>query len=230
MAKVQFFPHIPEELPGGRSIIVVSDLHLGGNEDPGTAERFSAFLDFLDQGIQAGTLPCTDCPGSAMEGPQKNVFYPPEKIILLGDVLELWDSRELDRNHAMLDLFFPLLKLKGMDCDVVYVTGNHDEDMGEILSTCKKKCDPSNPRDLSREPGALPQAVLDQAKKYREHFGYLRSPDPRRRGIAESIRILWNEQGSIRKPRFLEICSRHFPAHRISEGSLGVRAGSGTYA
>lgn len=230
MGDRKFFSPEPEELPDGRSIIVVSDLHLGGNEDPGTAERFSAFLDFLDKGIQDGTLPCEDCPVNSPERPMKKTFYPPEKIILLGDVMELWDSRDLDRNNAMLDLLFPLLKLKGMDCDVVYVTGNHDEDMGEILSTCGKKCDPCNSRYHSKRSEPLPQAILDQAKKYRKHFGYLLSPESQRKGMAESIRILWNEQGRSGKPRFLEICSRHYPAHRIREGSLGIRVGSGTYA
>jgi predicted phosphodiesterase len=237
MTKESFCCLKPEELSEGRSIIVVSDLHLGGNEDPGTAERFCAFLDFLNEGISLGKLPRSECPSAKGDKPAKKVFYPPEKIILLGDFLELWDSRDSDRNHAMLDMFFPFLKMQNMDCDVVYVTGNHDEDMSEILSTCGIKCDPGRKDSentasffgigTKKEP--LPKDILEQAEKYRERYDYLPSPDPRRKGIAESIKLLWSDAGGA-KQRVLEICSRHYPAHRLSGGKLGIRAGNGTYA
>ncbi|MBN1432837.1 MAG: metallophosphoesterase [Methanomicrobiaceae archaeon] len=123
-------------LPDDRSIIVVSDLHLGGNEDDGnkigrgsTAERFCRFLDHLKNN-----------PNPEVKGCNKNKrLLPPGKIILLGDILELWDTRQQDRNNAFFDAILPFRKLQGMDCDVVYVTGNHDEDVVEYITSLDKE-------------------------------------------------------------------------------------------
>ena len=40
-----------------------------------------------------------------------------------------------DRNRSNLDVIFPLLKMQKMDCDVIWVTGNHDEDTAELIES-----------------------------------------------------------------------------------------------
>ena len=120
---------VPGETPVDpvKSVIVVSDLHLGGNEDPGTSARFSRFLDRI---AQLGTKPAAD---------ERSRLLPPQKIILLGDILELWDPRDQDRDNVLLDAIVPFAKLGNLGCELVYVTGNHDEDVGDLLCSREKQ-------------------------------------------------------------------------------------------
>lgn len=142
-------PIPPERIDPGRSVIVVSDLHLGGTEDPHTSARFSRFLEYV-----AGLFPGGG-PGSAHDqksGTQN--LLPPQKFILLGDFFDLWDPRCQDRTNVLLDAMIPIARLGQMDCDVVFVTGNHDEDIGELVDLqrriehnfrsdpCRKEPDP----------------------------------------------------------------------------------------
>jgi predicted phosphodiesterase len=120
---------IPEELEKGRSIIVVSDLHLGGGDDRCTSIRFSRFLDTLATFGRDG--PCKD-------------LMPPKKIILLGDFLDLWDPYEQNRNNSLIDAMVPLVKAAQTDCEIIYVTGNHDEDISELKECLEKKPDVKN--------------------------------------------------------------------------------------
>lgn len=137
-----------------RSIIVVSDLHLGGNEDHGTMARFCDFLNTIDP--PGKTLPdiadkrkdIDRCPDNSLRekdqtnetatAPQNDfpkTLFRPEKIILLGDFLEFWDSKNQDRDNVLFDALFPLLRLRDMDCDTVYVTGNHDEELWDLIES-----------------------------------------------------------------------------------------------
>ena len=111
-------PVSEEHLDPGKSIIVVSDLHLGSNEDPETGARFGRFLDFVKGGAMAGDLR----------------LLTPGKFILLGDILELWDPRDQNRENTVLDALVPLSKLERLGCEIIYVTGNHDEDIGELAA------------------------------------------------------------------------------------------------
>ena len=119
-------PTVEENLLPETSIIVVSDLHLGGTEDPETSARFSRFLDCL-QKLDGTTM---------VRG--RNV-YPPSTVILLGDILELWDPRDQDRDNVVLDAAVPFLKLERLGCKLIYVTGNHDEDIGDFSHCLKKR-------------------------------------------------------------------------------------------
>jgi UDP-2,3-diacylglucosamine pyrophosphatase LpxH len=250
------------KIPEDRSVIVVSDLHLGGDEDPDTARRFCRFLEHLRKGQCEVS---DDCHGNR-EGwsggtPGKKTLLPPEKIILLGDIMELWDSRKRDRNRAFLDLMLPLLKLRDMDCDVVYVTGNHDEDVAELLeSTDRDKKELKDFRIEKRErweashPGKkrskeCSSACLEVFRSEEELIPFLdrivglyrkdaseRSDEKKKkkydiRKRPEVLKIEWRG-----KHKF-EICSRHYPAHRLKDpdnvmkdGKSGLHVGDTEYA
>ena len=205
------------KIPDDRSIIVVSDLHLGGAEDPDTSERFCTFLAFLREGFQEHSVYCEHCSGEkgAGNGGQRTLL-PPEKIILLGDILELWDSRQQDRNIAFLDAVPPINELKQSDCDVVYVTGNHDEDMTEMIASYakdrKKNATHPDERATSKHPATPEKYRVISSKKDNKHEK------------AESLTFAWGGGRSI------ELCSRHYPAPKLRGGELGIKVGGVSYA
>ena len=110
-------------------VIVVSDVHLGGKNS--NAKDFRDFLDWLS------TLPADGknytCNGNEL------TIKKPGTIVLLGDILELWDPRKDDRNYVAKDTLTPLSILNELDCDIIYVIGNHDEDIYELKRIWKKK-------------------------------------------------------------------------------------------
>jgi hypothetical protein len=142
-------PIRPERIDPGRSVIVVSDLHLGGTEDPHTSARFSRFLEYVS-GLYPGRRQAPDYD----QTPDTLNLLPPQKFILLGDFFDLWDPRCSDRNNVLLEAMIPIARLGQMDCDVIFVTGNHDEDIGELVDLqrrienivesdpCRKEPDP----------------------------------------------------------------------------------------
>jgi predicted phosphodiesterase len=119
-------PPIMENLPEKKSILVFSDHHLGGTVDTGTSARFSRFLDYLVN------------PATSDEREKLNL-YPPAKVILLGDIFDFWDPLDQDRDNVFIDGITPFLKLGRLCCDIIYVTGNHDEDIGDIADALEKR-------------------------------------------------------------------------------------------
>jgi UDP-2,3-diacylglucosamine pyrophosphatase LpxH len=210
-----------------RSIIVVSDLHLGGGVDPDTAWRFCRFLEHLRKDQPTVSDPCHASGESCTGGiPGTKTLLPPEKIILLGDIMELWDSRSQDRNRAFFDTMLPLLRMRDMDCDVVYVAGNHDEDIAELIESCDQdKKELADQRKKNRElrekehPGEAPLAGCSPSG-----LRVLRSVRKDNTERPESLKIAWG--GS----RTLEICNRHYPAHRVAGGEEGLNVGGIDYA
>ena len=180
-----------EAVPEGKSILVVSDLHLGGLEGPETAERFCNFLKILQSG--SVSVVCTsEKPGETIT---RNLL-PPAKIILLGDVLDLWNPREQDRTYAFIDALTVFLRLQDFSCDIIYVTGNHDEDMGEpVTSYGQAPPDPDNPA----------YSIYKLCKKIS--------------GKVEALKISWNDTN------ILELSPRHYPATSKHGHVTGLNAG-----
>lgn len=166
----------PEETPvesidPGRSVMVVSDLHLGGTEDPHTSARFSRFLEFVSGLYQGGGQ------GAVHDQPPDTLnLLPPQKFILLGDFFDLWDPRGTDRNNVLLDAMLPIASLGHMDCDIVFVTGNHDEDIAELVDLqrrieknvesdpCRKEPDPCE--EGTGNPGQPGVRRLERSIRY----------------------------------------------------------------
>ena len=110
-------------------VIVVSDVHLGGAES-----NFREFWDFLDW---LTTLPAE---GKALKcNATELTIKKPGTIVLLGDILELWDPEDDDRNYALTDVLAPISILSNLGCDIIYVIGNHDEDLLDFKKAWRKK-------------------------------------------------------------------------------------------
>lgn len=117
----------------GDRYVVVSDLHLGGKEIfPDHHRAFCEFLSWIrDLPPQGRTVQVPRGYGTISE----KTIHPPTRIVLLGDVMEMWDPREQNRDFLTADLIEPFSILEHIDSDIVYITGNHDADVGEIVSS-----------------------------------------------------------------------------------------------
>ena len=124
--------HSPPAADSKESIIVVSDVHLGGN----IGSHHDKFCDFLawittfPQKIPA--VPC-DEKEDARPATLDIAFDPLTKLVLLGDIIDLWDPKKQDRKNVILESVRPLSLLHALPCDKVYVTGNHDADLWEMV-------------------------------------------------------------------------------------------------
>ncbi len=117
------------------SYLIVSDVHLGGqgNYEPNLLE-FCGFLGWVKDLPADGKTMTIQC----KQGGEKTItIKPPTKLILLGDIMELWNPREQDRNSVIEDSTKPLSLLHDINCDKIYVTGNHDENMEEVAKKVK---------------------------------------------------------------------------------------------
>jgi UDP-2,3-diacylglucosamine pyrophosphatase LpxH len=105
-----------------QAYIVISDLHLGGKEC--NHKEIYHFLEWI-----------RDLENQSRKIKLKNgeiTIKNPDKIILLGDVLELWDPRDGDRNNVIKDCMRPFSLLFNINCDKIYVLGNHDDSLREL--------------------------------------------------------------------------------------------------
>ena len=115
-------------LDDSKSIIVIADTHLGSTgtvaSRPILLSRFLQWMKTLE------SQPYSVKMGKWGNGIQEKALKPPEKLILLGDILELWDSTNHTLEACTRFLFNTLSETK---CDKIYILGNHDDDLSEIL-------------------------------------------------------------------------------------------------
>jgi UDP-2,3-diacylglucosamine pyrophosphatase LpxH len=124
-----------EEIRGDRSIIVVSDLHLALDTPEHTSPTadFSRFLSFI-QSLFNGEGNAGN-PEVMVDGKPRKLLTP-EKIILLGDILDLESPRDDTWASVLMDSFpticslFQFLLSRGTE--IVYVAGNHDNEIAEF--------------------------------------------------------------------------------------------------
>ncbi|MCZ7382793.1 MAG: metallophosphoesterase [Candidatus Methanoperedens sp.] len=105
--------------------IVVSDVHLGSKVyDRYNRDMFCGFLNWV-RGLEnkEETIKC---------GTKEVTIQKPENLILLGDILELWDPKDGDRDNVIKDSIIPFSILSDINCDKTYVIGNHDDSLGEL--------------------------------------------------------------------------------------------------
>ena len=102
--------------------IIVSDVHLGSKKC--NYNEFCYFLEWIrDLENKPKIIKCKD--------KEITIKYP-SKIILLGDIFELWDPKYFDRDNVIKDFMRSFFLLSGIDCNKIYVAGNHDDSLGEL--------------------------------------------------------------------------------------------------
>lgn len=102
-----------------QAFIIISDLHFGGEDS-----NHKEFCYFLERICGLGTQPET-----VKYKDKKITIQYPDKIILLGDILELWNPKNGDRSNIVKDCIRPLTLLSNINCDKIYVLGNHDDSL-----------------------------------------------------------------------------------------------------
>lgn len=146
--------------------VVVSDVHIGSSDS--NCKAFCHFCAWLEQLEKEGskTIEVVDEQGRKCE----QLLSAPETLILLGDILELWDPQD---NTAVLQHSFPILdRLSALKCKKVYVLGNHDEDLSEYSSDKEalKTQDPCSyaPRTYRFKNGSVLVIVDGQYPNYHQ--------------------------------------------------------------
>ncbi|MGB9370780.1 MAG: metallophosphoesterase [Halobacteriota archaeon] len=104
-------------------VLVISDTHLGFED--GSAKRFQGFMDYLTEWVhnRETTIEETDTKTG-----EKTIetLDAPQKIILLGDMLDLWISRDSNTVRPYQQSFSPLSSLIALNREIVCLVGNHD--------------------------------------------------------------------------------------------------------
>ena len=115
--------------------IIVSDVHLGSERC--NKRAFCCFLEWVHDLEHLEHL----------EPPQKIKYKDkdlkdkeftiesPGTVILLGDIVDLWDPKNGDRDNVIRDSLRPFSLLSDINCDKIYVTGNHDDSFCELNET-----------------------------------------------------------------------------------------------
>ena len=121
-----------DAVPEGTSVIVVSDLHLGLEDQENVSRDFAGFFTYL------GKLRKKGAPGEhqtiSIEGKPREL-YAPDKIILLGDIVDLWSPKK-DTYSSVAEDGYPLLAtLMTFPEKIVYVAGNHDQEIAEFTGS-----------------------------------------------------------------------------------------------
>jgi UDP-2,3-diacylglucosamine pyrophosphatase LpxH len=111
------------------SVIVVSDVHLGSTTS--NHADFSKFIDWMAALEKEGGK-------KIKSGGKELLLKPPEKVILLGDILELWSPQDEDIKYTVQRSIEPFGKLVGLRCEKIFVLGNHDEDIADYLDSIMK--------------------------------------------------------------------------------------------
>lgn len=114
------------------SVFVISDTHLGLRDGVSCEpEKLGQFLNWL---IHLKNCDLRKNDAKISLGPydpkgRKRVdkfLKPPDRLILLGDILELWEATDREVELSSRPIFNLLERL---DCEKIYVLGNHDYDL-----------------------------------------------------------------------------------------------------
>jgi len=128
-----------------KSIIVVSDTHFGRE-----ISNYKAFESFSDWLLSLEKEPKT----VKLKDGREKVISKPDLLILLGDILELWDPVDDDPVYILKHALKPLEKTMQLGCNKVYVAGNHDEDIGYFAGKYRL----SNATELEIIPRHYPES------------------------------------------------------------------------
>lgn len=113
-----------------RAIIVVADTHFGLRKKDQACDP-NAFSDFLKwvRGLEEKGKETLNL-GIWSENGNDIDLKSPEKIIFLGDILEFWDATANSIDASTRSI---VQSISGLNCEKIYVLGNHDYDLVEII-------------------------------------------------------------------------------------------------
>jgi UDP-2,3-diacylglucosamine pyrophosphatase LpxH len=100
-----------------KTYIIVSDVHLGSSQC--CRKEFEQFLEWIAYSKSRRSMVVQTENGSCK-------LTPPHTVILLGDILELWAPRDNEHSNVIQDSVRIFRKLIDLDCNKIYVLGNHD--------------------------------------------------------------------------------------------------------
>jgi UDP-2,3-diacylglucosamine pyrophosphatase LpxH len=104
-------------------ILIVSDTHFGFED--ASAKRFQRFMRYLTDWVRTGRKTIENT---------KETLEAPQKIILLGDFIDLWVSRDKNTLRPFKESFNIVKSLIALNREIVYVAGNHDDIVGTYYS------------------------------------------------------------------------------------------------
>jgi UDP-2,3-diacylglucosamine pyrophosphatase LpxH len=107
-------------------ILVVSDTHFGFED--ASAKRFQRFMRYLTDWVRTGR--------KTIENTNETLDAP-HKIILLGDFIDLWVSRDKNTVRPFKESFNVVKSLIALNREIVYVAGNHDDILGTYYARKK---------------------------------------------------------------------------------------------
>jgi len=111
-----------------KCVVAISDLHFGlrGKElcMPQEVADFIEFLKRLERGERI-----TVKLGAWGHGREEKVLRAPDKLILMGDIIELWDATDRSIDVCWRPIMQAMAELK---CEKIYLLGNHDIALMEI--------------------------------------------------------------------------------------------------
>lgn len=120
-----------------QSWIVISDTHIGGNPEGSNIPNdndLCCFLEWVKHLEGKGERIYVKNEKKGYE----TTIMPPSKIVLLGDILDLWDPENSDRSYNIKRGAEPFSLIHETKCDKIYVVGNHDQDLYELADVLEK--------------------------------------------------------------------------------------------
>jgi UDP-2,3-diacylglucosamine pyrophosphatase LpxH len=109
-------------------ILVISDTHFGFEDE--SAARFQRFMTYLTNWVRRGRMTINISLELKDKVPHKELrgksIIAPQKIVLLGDILDLWISRDSNTLRPYQESFNPINSLIALKREIVYLLGNHD--------------------------------------------------------------------------------------------------------
>jgi len=109
-------------------IVVISDTHFGFQDE--SAVRFRRFMKYLTNWVRRGRMTINTSLELPDKVPQKELrgksITAPQKIILLGDILDLWISRDSNTLRPFKESFDIVNSLIALNREIVCLVGNHD--------------------------------------------------------------------------------------------------------
>ncbi len=118
-------------------ILVISDTHFGFETE--SAVRFQHFMTYLTNAVQSGRMIIKKSHEQSDELAEttlsEEALEAPQKIVLLGDIIDLWISRDKNTLRPYKESFNIFNSLIALNREIVWLLGNHEGIMDNYEGT-----------------------------------------------------------------------------------------------